>query len=156
MKSSAWLIAAVTLALLTLIGVGLAVMLKRAPRELLPADTPSGVTQRFLQACQARDYPTAYDYLTERDANGKVRAYDQFRLRFRPGGNDGVSRQVFLASETITGDTAEVYVRLTRYEPGAAPPFGNPVQQQSDRFLLRREQDRWRIVDYPYWVASSY
>ena len=155
MQRSAWLIASLVIGGLLLLAASLAVVLSRRPVALLPADTPSGVVQRFLQADQAQDYRQAFAYLTANGPDGKPRSYEQFRNRY-PSGADGRAVQVVLDGETVDGDLADVYVRVTRYEARGPSPFGNPVSQERSRFQLRREGGEWRILEYPYWVNVYY
>lgn len=155
MQRWAWLIASLVIGGLLLCAVILAVFLRSRPVTLLPADTPSGVVQRFLQADEAQDYRAAFGYLTANGPDGKPRTYEQFRDRYS-GRGERRNIQVVLDGETVDGDLAEVFVRLTRYDVGGPSPFGNPVSDQRDRFRLRREGGEWRILDYPYWINVYY
>lgn len=155
MQRWAWLIASLVLGVLLLCAVIVAVVLSRRQVALLPADTPSGVVQRFLQAAEAQDYRQAFGYLTTTDGGGKTRTYESFRDLY-PGSGERRSIQVVLDGETVDGDRADVFVRITRYEAGGPSPFGNPVSQQRERFRLQREQSEWRILEYPYWVMMYY
>jgi hypothetical protein len=157
MKSWVWVAAAAALGLVLVGALGLAVVLSRQEPQLLPEDTPAGVVQRFLQAIEGREYQRAYDYLTARNVSGDLRSYDEFRR------DTGFSRrtergtvQVVLDGEQVEGDTAEVFVRMTRYNPNAPGLLGSPVAQQRDGFRLRREEGVWRILEYPYWVLGIY
>ena len=88
MQRWAWLIAGLVLAGLLLCAVIVAVVLSRREVALLPADTPSGVVQRFLQAAEAQDYRQAFGYLTTTDdgddvADGGQRDFRGHALRRR-------------------------------------------------------------------------
>lgn len=155
MQRSAWLIASLVLGGLLLLAALLAVILSRRPLAQLSANTPSGVVQRFLMADAAQDYRQAFAYLTANGPDGKPRTYEQFRDRY-PRGIERRDIQVVLDGETLDGDLADVYVRVTRYEAQGPSPFGNPVSQQRDRFHLRREGGEWRILEYPWWITAYY
>ena len=155
MQRWAWLIAAVVFGGLLLCAVIAAVVLRSRPTTLLPADTPSGVVQRFLQADEAQDYCQAFAYLTANGPDGKPRSYEEFRGRY-PGGANRRNVQVVLDGETVDGDLADVFVRVTRYDAPGPSPFGNPVSQQRERFQLRREGGEWRILEYPWWISVYY
>src|SRR5437879_1557136 len=48
-----------------LVVAGASVAMLRQPARELPADTPSGVVQRFYNAIEQQDYNKAYDYLAD-------------------------------------------------------------------------------------------
>ena len=60
-----WLILVVTVvAALLVSAVAIALVTTRGGGDLLPADSPEGVVQRYLLALEREDYAEAYDYLS--------------------------------------------------------------------------------------------
>src|SRR5437870_1507553 len=133
-----------------LVVAGVSVAILRQPARELPADTPSGVVQRFYNAIEQQDYNKAYDYLADSMAHKPTR--DQFvSYNMKSSGNDQ-NRQVRVRidSEKIYGDSATVQVSTTQFYYSNEPLGGSNEYTSSDAFSLKRENGAWRITELPY------
>ncbi|HKZ50702.1 MAG TPA: hypothetical protein VJ256_02925 [Dehalococcoidia bacterium] len=147
--SRLWLFGAAACAIALLAG-GIAVALVTGGRgeDLLPADLPEGVVQRYLRAIAREDYREAYDYFSA-DLQGRC-SYDQF-LRWASSSyfkREIEEAQVTLESARIDGDRAQVRLRFTQFDPGV-PFFGAGEHSYERTFHLRLEGEQWRFGTIP-------
>lgn len=134
-----------------LVGALLAVLFLRQPVRDLPADTPGGTVQRFLQALERADYDGAYAYLGD-TMTGKPTSAEFARFNADRQGSEGLAHRLRIADERISGETANVTVEVTSFSTGG-PLFGSDQWTTAETFLLRREAGGWRITSLPprYW-----
>ncbi|GAB3133602.1 hypothetical protein [Marisediminicola antarctica] len=130
-----WAIVSVIAALVI---VALVVVLTRGAPELLDADTPEGVVQRYSAAVIAGDERGATEYLSPDVADD----CDPF------GSATTENLRVALVSTTQRDDTADVRVSITTiYENG---PFGIDEQEFQDDFDLVSIDGTWLIEGAPW------
>jgi hypothetical protein len=131
-----------------LVVAGISVAVLRQPARELPADTPSGVVQRFYRAIEQQDYREAYDYLADGMARKPTR--DQF-VTFNLRSSDyNRQERVRIDSEKVYGDSATVKVSTTHFYSSGGPFVGSSDYTTSDTFSLRRELGAWRITHLPF------
>ena len=138
-----------------LVGIGLllalalaAIVLLRGTAQELPATTPGGATQRFLQAAEGQDYDLAYAYLSDTMVDKPTR--EQFARAASEGrAADQAGTRLRIERETVSGDTAIVVVEVTHYTT-SGPFFGGGEWTVTETFTLRREAEVWRITSLPY------
>ena len=129
-----WLAGAGIVAL-ALLGAAVAIALWTRGEGQLPADSPEGVVQRFLQAIYGRQFREAYSYL---HSEGRC-SYETFVSVL---GYEGEREEsVALEAVELTDDRALVTVRFSQ-------GLGPCLQEHSYRatFQLRREAGQWRIT----------
>jgi hypothetical protein len=143
-------------------GIGVAVLIvitialvlaTRNNVTLLPADTPEGVAQRFLQALQSRDYPEAFKYLKVTEPKTGELTYSEWLPTVqRPSSMPAVTWRATLDKTTITGATATVGVSVDLFE--SQGPFEDPVRTQNIIFNLTKIEGTWYITTRPpiYWI----
>ena len=143
--SGRWL-AGITAVVGGLVVISLVVALATGSDEapLLPADTPEGTVQRYIQALQAADYAAAHALLDE-DARERC-PIDDLRARQRFETQDDV--RVRLGATRTAGDDVEVTVHVTRFS--ASPPFGVSEFTSDYRYLLTETDAGWRVVNAPW------
>lgn len=130
-----WAIVSVIAALVI---VALVVVLTRGGPELLDADTPEGVVQRYSAAVIAGDERGAAEYLSP-DVADECDTFDSETTD---------NLRVTLVSTTQRDDTADVRVLITTiYENG---PFGIDEQEFQDDFDLVRIDGEWLIEGVPW------
>src|SRR4030042_4368109 len=101
--------------------------------RLLPEDTPEGIVQRYFLALQAKDYVTAYSYLSSptREQN----PYEMWRGYFISS-EEKPEWKVTLGESAVTDNEATVEVTVDIFKPGG--PFGNPVDTYNITFFLKK------------------
>jgi len=130
-----WAIVSVIAALVI---IALVVVLTRGAPELLDADTPEGVVQRYSAAVIAGDERGAAEYLSP----GVTDECDTFDSETTN------NLRVSLVSTTQRDDTADVRVSIaTIYENG---PFGIDEQEFQDDFDLVRIDGAW-LIEFAPW-----
>lgn len=130
-----WAVIAVIAALVI---VALVVVLTRGTPELLDADTPEGVVQRYSAAVIAGDERGAAEYLSPEVAED----CDTFESETTD------NLRVTLVSTTQRDDTADVRVSITTiYDSG---PFGIDEQVFQEDFDLVRVDGQWLIEGVPW------
>ena len=149
--SGRWL-AGITAVVGGLVVISLVVALATGSNEapLLPADTPEGTVQRYIQALQAADYAAAHALLDE-DARERC-PLDDLRARQRFETQDDV--RVRLGATRTAGDDVEVTVHVTRFS--ASPPFGVSEFTSDYRYLLTETDAGWRVVNAPWPFACPF
>ncbi len=113
---------------------GLVVANRSAPA--LDPDSPEGVVQQYLLALVDEDYPAAVD-LVATSAGCDVADIEE--MRSYPG-----SLHVVLDGVRIDGDRAVVTLDVT--EGAEDDPFGASGHARTERVVLEREDDAWRIA----------
>lgn len=151
MKSSKrWLIIfGAAIGLLVIVAVALVLTMNQSDgTPSLPEDTPGGVVERYILALQAKDYTTAYSYLSP-PAEEKL-TYEKWRESFGGYGEENETR-ITLGETTTTGSEATVAVTVDIFR--ADEPFDNPVSTQHIYFLLKQEGVSWKITSptYVWW-----
>jgi len=130
-----WAIGSVIAALVI---VALVVVLTRGTPELLDADTPEGVVQRYSADVIAGDERGAAEYLSP-DVADDCDTFDAETTE---------NVRVALVSTTQRDDTADVRVSITTiYENG---PFGIDEQEFQDDFDLVSIDGKWLIEGAPW------
>ena len=107
--------------------------------DLLPADSPEGVVQRFLLALEDQDYREAFAYLT---ASAQTRCpLDEFirQASYREFRDSHITLE---GTQRLDG-SAIVTARVTVFEPEI--PFGSSEYSYDQTFQLRREEGQWRL-----------
>lgn len=137
----------ITIGLLVIVTVVLVLTVGSKPAELLPADTPEGVVQRFLQAVQDNDYQKAYTYLHVVE-KGVVMTYASWATWISPSPrSDRQAWKATLGDTLLTGSTATVDVIVETFQPGG--PFEDPVNSHQVRFNLGKIDGTWYITTRP-------
>lgn len=123
----------------------------RQPAQDLPADTPGGTVQRFLQALERADYDGAYAFLSNSIPEKPTRE-DFARYNADRASGQRIGQRLRIEREQITGESASVTVEVTYFSTGG-PFVGSNQWTTSENFLLRREGNDWRITSLPpnYW-----
>ena len=132
-----WAFAGVIVAVLI---VGAVVGGLRNP-DVLPADSPQGVVQAYLQALFDRDFAQAREYLDSEAAAACTAA--AYRDAWIPE-----SLTASLDEISVDGTTAEVTVRLRSVT--APGPFSSGAYSSLETFTLQRQDDQWRITGDPW------
>ena len=139
--------------LLAVAGVSVAALRQPAPE--LPADTPSGVVQRFYRAIEQQDYGKAYDYLAESMAHKPTR--DQFASYNLKSSDYNRRERVRINSEKIYSDSATVQVSISHFYYSGEPFGGSSDYTSNEIFSLKREHGAWRITELPFeYVPPDY
>ena len=147
--SKAWLIG-VTVFVVALAVAGIVVALVTRSGDLLPADSPEGVVQRYLRAMQDRDYDVAYGYLS---ASSQLScSLDEF-LREASYREVRDSHMTLEDTRRLDG-TAVVSARVTVFDPGV--PFGSSEYSYEQTFQLKLENGAWRVTWPDYRCAPLY
>ena len=129
---------AIIVAIVILVAVALLVVLTRGTPELLDADTPEGVVQRYSAAVIEGDELGAADYLSP-DATDDCDTFES---------ENTDNLRVTRVSTTQRDDTADVRVSITTiYENG---PFGIDEQEYQDDFDLVSIDGEWLIDGAPW------
>lgn len=148
--SKVWLVGvAAFVALLVVVGLVVALVTTR-DEELLPADSPEGVVQRFLRALEADEYVTARGYLdaaTQRrcslDELVKYASYRDFR-----------DSQVTLRNTERFDSRAIITAEVTVFDPN--PPFDTSEYSYRQTFELLLVGGEWRISGPEYGCPPLY
>jgi hypothetical protein len=140
--------------LLVVVGVSVAVL--RQPASDLPADTPSGVLQRFYRAIEQQDYGKAYDYLADGMTHKPTR--DRFVSYNLKSSDSNRQERVHIDSEKVYSDSATVKVSITHYYASGGPfGFGGSGEfTTTDAFSLKREHGAWRITELPHYQTYEF
>lgn len=120
------------------------------PVEMMPADTPQGVVQRYMIALEQKDYVTAWGYIAPQPVDNRI-TYETWLQSFSyPPGQS--TRKVTLGSVNQQGAYATVEVVIDRFSYNG--PFGDPVNTSYVSFSLQRIGSAWRITDpvYVWWM----
>ncbi len=141
-----WLIGAVT-AVLALMAAAVAVALvtTRGGVDLLPADSPEGVVQRYLLAMEREDYQEAYGYLSS-DLRATCSLEDFVSRGYWP---DTREDQVTLEKTHDLDGLALVKVKVTVFHHDA--PFGASEYSYERSFDLKLEEGQWRLTGPEWW-----
>ena len=130
--------------------VAIAVVLAvQPPPEFDPA-TPEGAVQGYVRAVLDEDAGLAFSYLTD-DVQRNCRAGELRNVT--PD-----SARVVIAHTEITGDTAQVEVRITEtYDEGpfTEGPLGGGRDTFDETLFLELDDGRWLIAERP-WPIHTY
>jgi len=148
MKASNRFLLGFGLGILALVIVTVALVISTSNNvSMLPADTPEGVVQRFLQAVRDGDYPEAYTYLRINE-KGVTLSYDEWYKSVTPyAGSEPDAWRATLDRVSVTENTATVDVIIDTFQPGA--PFENPINTNTVRFTLNKIEGTWYINARP-------
>ncbi|UCC17161.1 MAG: hypothetical protein JSU58_01025, partial [Dehalococcoidales bacterium] len=113
--------------------------------ELLPADTPEGVVQRYIFAIEDGNYEEAYDYLSPSALEEDLRygTYEEWAGMFMYREWADAWRAVIDEPE-IRGDKATVSVTIEIFNPDGV--FSNPVDTRYYPFTLEKQEGIWKII----------
>jgi len=141
--SRIWLIGALTFVMaLVVAGIAVALVTTRGV-DLLPADSPEGVVQRYLLALEDEDYTGAYSYLSS-----ELQSKCSFDYFFRGASYIRLKdSHVTLESVRVLDGMARVRARVTAFEPGG--PFAANEYSYDWTSHLKREEGQWRLTDTP-------
>jgi hypothetical protein len=139
----------VAIGVLVIVAVVLVLTLPDEDAPLLPEDTPEGIVQRYLLACEDEEYLKAYSYLS---ASAQAeRTYERWT---RPivSGEERPGWKATLGKSEVSGNEATVTVVVDIFRPRR--PFEDPVCTTHVTFLLKKEGDSWRITapNNLYWI----
>ena len=112
-----------------------------ATREAVELDraTPSGVVQAYLAAVAGSDLAEAAEYLAADSSCG----VDELARAYVPE-----PLQAELVSDSVAGDTAVVTVSIT--EGTGVGLFEPSGYSRTERFVLTRQADGWRLTGTPW------
>lgn len=146
-----WLIG-VALVVVALLGLSVAVAVLRpgASSVALPADTPEGVVQRYIQAVQEQDYPLAHSYYSTRLR--QTCTIDEIANQARWISEDAGNRRIELV-ETRPMSDGRTQVRVRIIEVNVSPPFGVDEYSHEEWYVLVSESGNWRL-DSPAWPVT--
>jgi|SRR3990170_4952792 len=141
-----WLLVGVAIVAALLVGaVAIALVTNRGGVDLLPADSPEGVVQRYLMAIEREDYQAAYDYLSS-GLRVSCSLDDFVRRGYWPEtGGDHVTLE---KTQSFDG-RAIVTARVTVFDPDV--PFGASEYSYDRTFHLKLEAGQWRLVGPEFW-----
>ena len=121
--------------------------------DLLPADSPEGVVQRYLLALKNEEYAEAYNYLTSdlRDRCSLavfVRRAPSTRVR---------DTRLTLEETQKFGDNAFVRASITVVRPVSQLDFPlRPSEYTYERtYNLKREAGKWRMAEPDWWCPPE-
>ena len=144
--AKSWLLAAVAVVATLLVGaVAIAIVTTRGGVDLLPADSPEGVVQRYLMAIEREDYRAAYDYLSS-DLRVSCSLDDFVRRGYWP---EPTGDHVTLEKTQRFDGRARVTARVTVFNPDV--PFGASEYSYDWTFQLRLEEGEWRLTGPEWW-----
>ncbi|OGO51334.1 MAG: hypothetical protein A2148_10535 [Chloroflexi bacterium RBG_16_68_14] len=149
--SKVWLVGVtVFVVALTVAGLVVALVSTRGGVDLLPADSPEGVVQRFLLALEDKEYREAHGYLSASTKKGctledfaRQASYQEVR-----------DYHMTLEDTERLDDTAIVTARVTVFEPNV--PFGASEYSYERTFDLTLEEGQWRLAWPDYWCPPLY
>ena len=141
-----WVLAGLTV---TALAIGAVAGALREPAEL-PADTPEGVVQAYLQAVLDGDVGAARAHLDEATAERCTAA--DYRQGWVPESLTATLDDVRIAAPAGGSAEAEVDVRLRTV---AGPePFGGGDFSSLETFVLTREDGDWQLTGEPWPVFA--
>ena len=119
--------------------------------ELLPADTPDGVVQRYIYAIKDGNYEEAYGYLSPSALEGDLRygTYEEWSDMFLYREWADAWRAI-IGEPEIRGDKATVSVSIEIFNPDGV--FSNPVDTRYYPFTLEKQEGTWKITSPLYRV----
>jgi hypothetical protein len=142
-SSNRWLIAA-GLVLALVIGGSIALGSTRRGETDFAADSPEGTVQRYVRAIEAEDAVAIRETLSA-ETQQRCQITDiRDNLRY-PNERD---LRVTLRDSRITGDRAEVKVRVT--ENSGSGPFDSGSYDHEETFDLVRINSAW-LIEQPTW-----
>lgn len=150
-----WLLAMVGGAVaLVLAGFALLVAVQARQPEMLPADTPAGVVQRYLLALDEGDYDEAETYLSRSVLERRKKQEELSGRPYppnRPPSSGRPSTRVVLQRVESRSDT-EFWVTVALSHFSAPSPTDAQEYTSTQEFQLRQEGGAWKITspDYPY------
>ena len=143
-----WLVVAATIvAALLVSAVTIALVTTRGGVDLLPADSPEGVVQRYLLAVEREDYAEAYDYLSS-DLRWRCSLDDFVRKGYWPDMEITENHVTLEKTQSFDG-RAVVTARVTVFEPDV--PFGASEYSYDRTFQLKLEAGQWRLTGPEFW-----
>ena len=147
--SKVWLIgAAVFVAALAVAGIVVALVTTRD--DLLSADSPEGVLQRYLRALEDGEQREAYDYLTE-----NAQQTCPFAEFVKQASYQGVrGSQMTLENTERFDDHALVTANVTVFDPNI--PFGPEEHSYERTFELTLEGSAWKMTWPEGWCPPLY
>ena len=147
-SASAWWLVAIgsIAAVLVVTSIVINVVLDSSDDELLPADTPEGAVQQYLQALVDDDYAEAFAYVSETLQDCTLQHFIQI-TEFRRERDFSAT----LGRTTSIDDITLVTVKIT--EPSFDIPFGRGENSFDTVFTLAEEEGQWRFSEPPWPMA---
>ena len=131
----------IAVAAVVVAAVVLVLTLKPSSSPLLPADTPEGTVQRYIQDIVSGDFETAFSFLgPPPNVNSTYTTW----LSTIPQAGQRPGIRVTLGTAAVTGDTATVAVSIDTFRPSG--PFGSSVFTNTVTFYLTRTAGVWKIT----------
>ncbi len=160
MKSVDKFLFAVVGAVLVLVVIAFAVILRRPPPAFKSEDTTAGVAHNYLLALQQKDYARAYTYLSP-SLKGYPKSMEQFVRDIRnysysfPLDDNSITLEIESTSPIAIGTEAEqVSVRETRFYQGGI--FGSNQYSNVFDMDLQREGGAWKIITSERYFARCW
>lgn len=141
--SSRWL-GGIALFAAVLIVVSVLISVFASDDELLPADTPEGAIQRYLQALADNEFTVAYEFVgadLREDCTLEHFIRTTSYLRDR-------KFSASLSHTTDVGGKTVVSVEIT--EQSNSGPFGSGQYSSDSSFTVGLEDGEWRITETPW------
>ena len=137
------IVAAVALVLLLVASVIVAALEREEPFE---AGTAEAAVQDFLRAVEEDDFETAYALLSEelREECPAEQVFGQpfhYRRQFD-------ENRITLEQTSEVGGSTLVTLRVSSFQRDG--PFGGSENSFLQRYALRRVDDQWRFVEFPW------
>jgi hypothetical protein len=140
--SKMWLIGGLVLVVALAVGaVVTALVTSRSGADLLPADSPEGVVQRYLLAVEKEDYREAHGYLTA-NLQGRCRV-EELAGRDHWPYSDEDQEMTLEKTQTFNG-SAVVTATVSVFRPDV--PFGESDYSYDRTFNLKLEDGQWRLT----------
>jgi hypothetical protein len=141
-SSHRWLlIFGVAIGVLVIVAIVLVVIMPAPEARLLSEDTPEGIVQRYFLALEAKDYVTAYSYLSPPPS--EKYPYEEWSGPLTSPG-EKPSFRVTLSKSAVKDNEATVDVTVDIFRPSG--PFDNPVRTNYVTFFLKKEGTAWKIT----------
>ena len=137
------IVAAVALVVLLVASVVVAVLEREEPFE---AGTPEAAVQDLLRAVEEEEFETAYGLLSA-ELREDCSAEQVFGMPFHVR-NQFDENRITLEQTNEVGGATFVTVRVSSFQRDG--PFGGSENSFLQRYALRRVDDQWRFVEFPW------
>jgi len=151
--SKMWLIGGMVVVVVLAVGAVVTALVTGRGGDLLPADSPEGVVQRYLRAVRKEEYAEAYGYLSS-DLQRRCRVEDFAGRSYWPYTEE--DQQITLERSQTFDGSAVVTATVTHFDTEGVP-FGASEYSYDRTFELKREDGQWRLtVTHEYWGPYEY
>jgi hypothetical protein len=146
---SLWVIGGGVLALV-IVAIGAVILVGDRATPTIPADSPEGTIQRYLDAWEADDMAAAHGYFST-DVMGRMdlAAFERARDEWEEYAPSSTDERVLLSSSRIDGDTAVVTVTIEQF---SGDGLGASSYRYDSDIHLVREDGAWRIDEPLVWL----